>query len=100
MTLEFSDAAGRPPNRNCAVNHFVRNGFYRSRTLLQFPRENHKSQVARHRIRHSLRAKPAANEIADPDFRLLHDTWPTLPAAMKAGILAMVRAVKQDHSRA
>jgi hypothetical protein len=40
----------------------------------------------------------AADEIADPDFRLLRDTWPTLPAAVKAGILAMVRAVKPDHS--
>jgi hypothetical protein len=28
----------------------------------------------------------------DPDFALVADAWPTLPAALKAGILAMVKA--------
>jgi hypothetical protein len=42
--------------------------------------------------------QPATDEIIDQDFQSLHDAWPTLPAAVKAGILAMVRAVKQDRS--
>ena len=29
---------------------------------------------------------------ADPDFRAVADAWPTLPAAIRAGILAMVKA--------
>jgi hypothetical protein len=28
----------------------------------------------------------------EPDLQALVDAWPTLPAALKAGILAMVRA--------
>jgi hypothetical protein len=42
----------------------------------------------------------AAQETADPDFKLLRDAWPALPAAVKAGILAMVRAINQDRSPA
>jgi hypothetical protein len=33
----------------------------------------------------------------DPEFRDLVDAWPTLPAAIKAGIMAMVRAVGTDE---
>jgi hypothetical protein len=29
---------------------------------------------------------------ADPDLRAVVEAWPTLPEAMKAGILAMIRA--------
>ena len=29
----------------------------------------------------------------DPDFAMLADAWPALPAAVRAGILAMVKAL-------
>jgi hypothetical protein len=35
----------------------------------------------------------ASHEIADADFRSLINGWPVLPPAVKAGILAMVRAI-------
>ena len=33
---------------------------------------------------------PAAALPLDPDFRKVADAWPTLPAVLKAGILAMI----------
>ena len=30
----------------------------------------------------------------DPDFAILAEAWPTLPHALKEGILAMVKAAK------
>ncbi len=34
---------------------------------------------------------------SDPDLQRLIDAWPLLPEAVKAGILAMVRAVEQTE---
>jgi hypothetical protein len=39
-------------------------------------------------------AKSGAPTIADPDLASIFDAWPTLSNAIKAGILAMVRASK------
>jgi hypothetical protein len=36
--------------------------------------------------------------VADADLRAVVDAWPTLPAALRAGIAAMVRASKAGHS--
>ena len=30
---------------------------------------------------------------SDPDFALVADRWPTLPEALRAGIVAMIRAI-------
>jgi len=38
-------------------------------------------------------AKPPLPALPDdPDFRAVAEAWPSLPAALKAGILAMVKA--------
>ena len=36
------------------------------------------------------------NAAIDPELRAVADAWPTLPDAVKAGILAMVRAAAQS----
>jgi hypothetical protein len=33
----------------------------------------------------------------DPDLATVIDAWPTLPEAIRAGIMAMVRASSADH---
>jgi hypothetical protein len=48
-------------------------------------------------LAHSLAHEtPKCPEIA-PDLARLIDAWPTLPAALKAGILAMIDAVQLDR---
>jgi len=49
-------------------------------------------------------AKSAATSVhsgpPDPDLAYLVDSWPCLPPSIKAGIVAMVKAVTEgDHSR-
>jgi hypothetical protein len=39
---------------------------------------------------------PAAALPLDPDFRKVADAWPTLPAALRAGIVAMVKAAQVE----
>ena len=39
-------------------------------------------------------AKSGALSPTDPDLQRLLDAWPTLPEAMRAGILAMIAASK------
>lgn len=39
-------------------------------------------------------AQKAAHSHPDPDLAALIDAWPNLPEAMKAGILAMIRATE------
>lgn len=41
-------------------------------------------------------AAGAENGPVDPDLQAVIDAWPALPAAVKAGILAMVRAAKDS----
>jgi len=41
-------------------------------------------------------AMGAASGPADPVLRLIQDAWPTLPEAVKTGIVAMVRAARED----
>jgi len=44
-------------------------------------------------------ALPAISEIADPDLAQLITVWPSLPAGVKADIVAMVKAsAKVDGS--
>ena len=42
---------------------------------------------------------PAAALPQDPDFRILVDAWPGLPAALKAGIVAMVKAAQVEDKQ-
>ena len=35
----------------------------------------------------------------NPDFRILETAWPTLPAALKAGIVAMVKAATGENKQ-
>lgn len=35
----------------------------------------------------------------DADFLAVADAWPTLPVALKAGILAMIRAARVEETR-
>jgi hypothetical protein len=39
-------------------------------------------------------ARGAQNAPIDPELAAVIDAWPALPAAIKAGILAMIRAAK------
>jgi hypothetical protein len=41
---------------------------------------------------HSVEKQPATAVPADPELAAVMAAWPTLPAALKAGILAMVAA--------
>ena len=40
-------------------------------------------------------SNPTEISPTDPDLQYLNDAWPTLPQAIRAGILAMVEAAKQ-----
>jgi hypothetical protein len=40
-------------------------------------------------------AKSGALAATDPDLAALIDAWPTLPEAIRAGILALVRAAQE-----
>jgi hypothetical protein len=44
------------------------------------------------RTQTATRIATAGHVVADPDLVGVVDVWPTLPAAIKAGILAMVKA--------
>jgi hypothetical protein len=38
-------------------------------------------------------------EVADPDLAAINAAWPALPEALKAGILAMVKAASEGGKR-
>ncbi len=39
---------------------------------------------------------PSTQVLEDPDLRVVVDRWPALPDAVKAGIVAMVEAVRGE----
>jgi hypothetical protein len=42
---------------------------------------------------------PTQNEVADPDLARVNEIWATLPEVIRAGILAMVKAVPEGNRR-
>jgi hypothetical protein len=42
---------------------------------------------------------PPDNSKTDPDLSAVVDAWPTLPEALKDGILAMVRAASVEKTK-
>ena len=45
------------------------------------------------------RSKHRSCDISGPDLRAVADSWPTLPGAVRAGIVAMVRAASGEHEQ-
>ncbi len=43
-------------------------------------------------------ANPAPNAPADPELAAVVATWPTLPPAIRAGVLAIVRAATPENT--
>ena len=81
---------------HCEEQDDVSNGRYRTRTTLINTEKNDKSQSGGAESG----AQRALNGLIHPDLQHLNEVWLTLPQAIRAGILAMVEAAKdegQDH---